>query len=290
MRKSKKLFKALALTLALLLIPSMAVQAETVSTEKAAKANPKVWRALCIGEANYSYTRASSLPACKNDALAMGRVLRKTGYKFAKVYTNRSKSQISSLIKSTFKYADSNDVSLFYYSGHGAGDGSLYTTKGEYISPTTLAGWLKKIPGTVIVMADSCYSGAFINKSADGSVTVQNPEAFNQSFVAAFAEADAQTKAAMTSSKFKVLTACRKNETSVCTSSYSIFTYRLISGAGYNYSSGRKLSSAPADYNKNKKVTLYESKKYIGKIRTGYFSYQTTCCYPATSQYKIFQR
>lgn len=286
MKKEKRSVKALALALVLTLLLSMTVQAETVDTEKAAKSNPKVWRALCIGESNYGSSRLN-LPACRNDAYAMGRVLRKTGYKFAKVRINRTKSQIQKLIKSTFKYADSNDVSFFYYSGHGASNGSLVTVRREYISPATLAGWLKKIPGTVIVMADCCYSGALINKSADGKITVQNPKEFNTNFVNAFAANDLQAKAGeFCKSKFKVLTACKQYEISYCTSRYSLFTEKLISGAGYSYDTGRRFSYAPADYNRNRKITLSECRRYtfLNIYR------QNAQCYPTYSEFKIFQR
>lgn len=70
----------------------------------------------------------------------------------------------------TFKDATEDDVSIFYFAGHGSDRygtflilPSDYSTNGR-ISVTELEYWLDKIPGTKIVILDCCHSGGFIQK------------------------------------------------------------------------------------------------------------------------------
>ena len=65
--------------------------------------------------------------------------------------------------------ADSDDVCLFFFSGHGGVDaeypdnGYIFTSDGTVIDDNELKMWLKKLPtDDVVVILDSCHSGAFI--------------------------------------------------------------------------------------------------------------------------------
>ena len=251
--------------------------------------NPSVRRAVVIGERNY--TRASTLIACEYDAKAMTSMLKKTGYSSVTQKINASKATIKNAISSTFAAADSNDVSLFYYSGHGASSGALYTVDDNYIYTSTLADWLKSVPGTVVVILDSCYSGAVINKSADGVVSVKSANEFNNNVINAFAKVNSTAKSGeMCTSKFQVLTACKMTQTSLAYSTYygtgySLFTDLLVSGVGYNYS-GTKLGTAPADLDSNAKLSLHECWRY-----TYMNTYdQDSQCYPTNSSFTLFTR
>ncbi|MDO5344179.1 MAG: caspase family protein [Lachnospiraceae bacterium] len=246
--------------------------------------NPVTRRAVVIGQTNY-YPYASNLTACKYDAQAMASMLKKTGYSSVSTYYDAKASTMQSAI-SKFSSADSNDVSLFYYSGHGSSNGSLCSVDGYTISTSTLAGWLKKVPGTVIVILDSCFSGAVINKSADGTVTVKSAKEFNDNVISAFAKENTITKAGeMCTSKFQVLTACTKNQYSYAASSYSLFTNLLVKGVGFNYS-GTKLSSAPADSNSDSKLSLYECWRYTYLGTND----QDAQYYPTSSTFTLFTR
>lgn len=248
-------------------------------------ANPVTRRAVVIGQTNY-YPYASNLTACKYDAQAMASMLKKTGYSSVSTYYDAKVATMQSAISSKFASADSNDVSLFYYSGHGSSDGSLCSVDGYTISTSTLAGWLKKVPGTVIVILDSCFSGAVINKSADGTVTVKSAKEFNDNVISAFAKVNSITKAGeMCTSKFQVLTACTKSQYSYASSSYSLFTNLLVKGAGFNYS-GTKLSSAPADSNSDSKLSLYECWRYTYLGTND----QDAQYYPSSSTFTLFTR
>ena len=71
----------------------------------------------------------------------------------------------------TFKDAAENDVSIFYWAGHGGSKYNTfqilptdYSTNGK-ISVAELKCCLDRIYGTKIVILDACYSGGFIGKS-----------------------------------------------------------------------------------------------------------------------------
>ena len=90
--------------------------------------------------------------------------------------------------------SDSNDVCLFFFSGHGSripdedGDEGKsdhydevicpYDTTGyleNVISDDELGGWLSTCPGNVVVILDTCMSGGFV-KGVEGTIkTVPNP-------------------------------------------------------------------------------------------------------------------
>ena len=240
-----------------------------------------VRRAVVIAQ-RYEGT-SSELEACEKDGTAMKLMLKQTGYSEVATIREASVSKMKNTIASTFKNADSDDVSLVYYTGHGASDGSLCGFTGssiETVSPATVAGWLKKIPGKVIFLCDSCYSGQFINKGGD-------PEYASQQLVKAFAENNSVIKSGvMCTSKFQVLTACNKYEYSYCNSEYGYFTKALTDGAGFSYS-GNKRASAPADKNSDKKLSLQECYKYAYKKCS---PKQTPVCYPSNSSFQIFKR
>lgn len=245
-----------------------------------------VYRGVAIGEASYGQY-ATALPSCKNDAEAMVRLMRKTGYTTARSGINCTRNQIYNLIQSTFAAANSNDISFFYFSGHSSSSGSLYTVYGEYIASATLANWLSQIPGTVIVMLDCCYSGTVISKDSSGAVDIRDAKKFNNNVISAFSQNDLVSKSGeMRTGKFQVLTACSMNQLSYCNKNYSLFTEKLISGAGYDYASGSKRSIVPADYDRNNKLSLYECWRYTYlNIRN-----QDAQCYPSNSSFKVFQR
>lgn len=275
-----------------------------VKVNVVAATNPVKYRALVIGQADY--VSANPLPACKCDAQAMGRACKKTGYSTVKVKYNASAANIKNLISVAYAGADRNDVSLFFYSGHGAsGTGALCTIEPNgstgFVPFSTLATWLKKVPGTVIVMLDSCYSGVCINKTADGkisvtqdkSITAKDVNNINTLAINEFKKADAQVKATekngeLCTSKFRVITACTKNQTSVCYSDFSVFSYCIVEGAGVNYETGALRSTIPADLNKNRIVTVNEAWNCV-KVNTTNLT-QDTQVYPTNSSTRVFKR
>lgn len=154
------------------------------------------YRALLIGN---TYTGESNeLPGCDNDVDGMRTMLgRMTATPYSvTVKKNIRAEEILSSISSTFGNASYNDVSLFYYSGHGANslgtDGNptsyhaaLVGTFQTYVSIARLKTELDKIPGKKVIIIDACHSGQFIAR--DGTVTQVSSSAFNSQVVNLFA-------------------------------------------------------------------------------------------------------
>ena len=82
---------------------------------------------------------------------------------------NSSASKVLSAIDRVASKANSHDVTLFFFMGHGLSDGSLYFYNGSIISPSTLKAHLDKVPGKVIVMLGSCNSGRYVSRGDDGT-------------------------------------------------------------------------------------------------------------------------
>lgn len=157
------------------------------------------YRALLIGN---TYTGESNeLPGCDNDVDGMRTMLgRMTATPYSvTVKKNIRAEAILSSISSTFGNASYNDVSLFYYSGHGANslgaDGNptsyhaaLVGTFQTYVSIARLKTELDKIPGKKVIIIDACHSGQFIAR--DGTVTQVSSSAFNSQVVNLFANDD----------------------------------------------------------------------------------------------------
>ena len=157
------------------------------------------YRALLIGN---TYTGESNeLPGCENDVDGMRTMLgRMTATPYSvTVKKNIRAEEILSSISSTFGNASYNDVSLFYYSGHGANsvgaDGNptsyhaaLVGTFQTYVSIARLKTELDKIPGKKVIIIDACHSGQFIAR--DGMVTQLSSSAFNSQVVNLFANDD----------------------------------------------------------------------------------------------------
>ena len=157
------------------------------------------YRALLIGN---TYTGESNeLPGCENDVDGMRTMLgRMTATPYSvTVKTNIRAEEILSSISSTFGNASYNDVSLFYYSGHGANslgaDGNptsyhaaLVGTFQTYVSIARLKTELDKIPGKKVIIIDACHSGQFIAR--DGTMTQVSSSAFNSQVVNLFANDD----------------------------------------------------------------------------------------------------
>jgi len=189
---------------------------------------------------------------------------------------NATKTAIINGITSTFSEADENDISYFYFSGHGAyGEG--FST--SYILPTDFDGFtdsaisvdelesvLSAIPGTKIVIFDSCYSGGFIGKSK-GKIIISKEEliSFNDEIINIFSQA--QFKGLLTTNQYKVLTACHYYQTSIDVSPlvlgdfdpFGLFTAVFCDGCGYGYTNW----PLNADTNSNYKIALDEMYDYI---------------------------
>lgn len=307
-----------------------------VSTTKYIKhtsgsSNPVTYRALLVGLSKYNPStwnlsnpradnNSSNLYGPYYDVRVMNSMLKGMNYSSVTVKENIGKSQILSAISTAFSAADSNDVSLFYYSGHGATvsnstySGSLSMIGTQYysqdISLSELATALSKVKGRVIVMLDSCGSGAGLHSyvgqvtagSMDGDVQeeVFDPDKFNQSVINAFAEAEATAKyrELIKANKFYVLTASEvfeySNDLTIGGQPGSAFTRGIVEGAGYRHGSSAYSGYMPADTNGNKAITLEEAYTYararVNTLMSSFNESQHVLRYPSNSTLILYKR
>lgn len=217
------------------------------------------YRALLIGN-TYPGTY-SELPGPDNDVEGMKTMLKMQSSTPYAINTriNVTCAQMKSAITSTFKDADSDDVSLFFYSGHGTNYGEICGTANTYLTIGELRECLDKIPGTKIVLLDCCYSGAYIDKTKE-------PVDFNDTVKSVFS---ACPRANLAADKYIVMTACTKKQTASSLGFgkvdgevfwFGAFTYSLVYGSGYNmYYQTPCTSWADFGGNRDGKTTLMEA-------------------------------
>ncbi len=227
-------------------------------------------RAVLVGENKYP---DNELRGCVNDIYAMSGMLRNLKYPYyTKTLPNAGKDDILNAIRTQFKNTTNSDVSLFYFSGHGRdadGDatylGALVSVDSEYITFAELAAELNKVKGHVIVILDSCYSGAAIGRGQSSF----DPEAFNRAAIEAFSgytleEEAGERSGELRKNKFIVITATHSRQGSeegyYNNNDYrqGAFTAALLQGMGCSYPFGEYSGSMPADVNRNKSITLKE--------------------------------
>lgn len=200
-------------------------------------------------------------------------------------------------IASTFSGADNDDVSYFYYTGHGyRGSDTSYlcpadtTSISSLISVNELEKALSAIPGTKVVILDTCHSGGFIGKEINTMVSSEEElKLFNDGVIDIFSQV--RSKGLLITNQYKVLTSCSYDQVSwevmpISGKPYSIFTMALSLGCGYsdyNY---------PADTNVDNKVSLQEAYLYVKDwvIQNWYdFLQQDVQVYPDGSVFSIIE-
>ena len=278
--------------------------------------NPIVYRALLVGVGDYvnlSPAPDGDLEGPPYDVNRMSQVLEQC--KFGSLDTEFSsivklkdlsatKTAILNGISSTFSGADDNDISYFYFSGHGSGPDIPEDTSPSYICPTDttdtldtssmisineLETELSKIPGTKVVFLDSCNSGGFIGKGKEKvTFSKENLESFNDEIINIFSQA--QSKGLLTTNQYKVLTSCHYYQSCSEWSPHPLdgnpfgwFSATLCEGCGYNSFS----SPYPADINENNKISLQEAYLYVESILE--LLEQDVQVYPSDSDFTIVE-
>jgi len=265
--------------------------------------NEVVYRALCVGVGDYIQGSDNDLSAPPYDVNKMIQVFNYC--KFGSSNTTFSiisylkdwqatKSNILQSISSTFSGADSNDISYFYFSGHGSLlGGTSYICPADItsyvdsaISVSELENALSSIPGTKVVFLDSCHSGGFIGKGQEEiSVSQEEIESFNEDVVNIFSQK--QSKDLLTANQYKVLTSCHYYQ--YCYElipqegdPFGVFTMALCDGCGYN-------GNYPADTNSNTQVSLHEAYLYVKSWVYGYGIVQDVQVFPNNSTFTIVE-
>jgi|LDZU01.1.fsa_nt_gi hypothetical protein len=265
------------------------------------------YRALAIGVGDYIYYgEDGDLIAPPYDVIKVKELFYdcKFGNKntsFTKISelkdTQATKTNIIQKIQSTFSGADTDDVSYFYFSGHG------YTlNQTSYLCPTDFNGEtdkaisvdelesaLSSIPGKKVVLIDSCNSGGFIGKSIsnNGSDEIINYLAdFNESIINTFSNKPL-SKDLLTSSEYQVLTSSHWYQESyeiqpIEGDPFGVFTQGLYEGCSLD-------NNIPADANQDDKISLQEAYEFISQWTASMRYNQNVQVYPLNSNFTIFE-
>jgi len=266
--------------------------------------NGAVYRALCVGVGDYiNYDIDADLLAPPYDVDNVRQILNQC--RFGSSNTTFSdidylknwqatKSNILQGISSTFAGADGDDVSYFYFSGHGSIIGNTSyicpadaTSSFEsFISVDELETALSAIPGTKVVFLDSCHSGGFIGRGEGETLILEEElKSFNDEIINVFSQA--QSKGLLTTNQYKVLTSCHYYEPCYEIQPeggdpFGVFTRALCEGCSYS-------GSYPADSNLDTKVSLQEAYYYIRDWVFYYGVSQNVQVYPYNSTFTIVE-
>ncbi|MBU4228146.1 caspase family protein [bacterium] len=265
--------------------------------------NEVVYRALCVGVGDYIQGSDNDLSAPPYDVDRIRQILQQCRFGTSNtIFSNigylkdwqATKSNILQSISSIFSGADSNDISYFYFSGHGALVGNT-----SYICPADMTSFanlaisvdelesaLSAIPGTKVVFLDSCYSGGFIGKGKEEIIVSRvELESFNDEVINVFSQA--QPKGLLTTNQYKVLTSCHYYQ--LCWeiqpaegNPFGLFTMALCEGCGYS-------GNYPADTNMDTMVSLQEAYLYVKDWVFSYRISQDVQIYPANSTFTIVE-
>ena len=248
------------------------------------------YRALLIAQC--SYTTITALEAPARDVQRLRSALtrhRGTPY-LVTIEQDLKQSEILTAISETFADAQPQDVSLIYYSGHGAKGGALVGVDGTGLSVSSLRSALDQLPGRKILLVDACYSGAIIGRSADGGTA----EDFVSDFTSAFT---LRSRDNLATDGYFVITAARSTQQSgekgISLNGewiyYGIFTRHLCDGLGYDYLSDAA-GALLADTNGDRVVTLQEMYQYAKVNAAAEYASQTAQVFPDSCTWQALTR
>ena len=265
-------------------------------TPTPAPSTKSTYRALCVAGVNY--VREQNLPECKEDGIIMRNMLRGMNYQTVTLFNDLTANQIKAQIADKLSSAKSNDVSLFYFSGHGNRDG-LGCANDTFLYFSDLAAALNKLKGKVIVILDACESGGSITKSISEDA---GDNTFAQNAIAAFRSVERpEASIAMgelRTSKFYVLASSAYYQSSYTyysqTETGSYFTAGLVQGEGYRHGKTSWSGLLPADKNSDRKISLEEAYTY-SRSRVNLFNAdpktpQDVQRYPINSSFTLFYK
>ena len=276
----------------------------TVSASIPVIVSPAVrkYRALLVSEENYPFQENTVRTGSKASMQAIASLLETAEFEDASFVArgaeDLSKAELVAEIRSTFRNATPLDVSLIYITCHGSYEGGmsfLELSDGSSISARDLERELRAIPGTVVVLIDSCGSGGAIGAASEY-------ENFAKGITGAF------SGAAIRGSKYKVIASAGLDQ-----DSYRIafnadagagimataFARALCDGAGWDIDRGDR-GTMGADSNYDGSITLDELYQYmrsrvdwylgVASSLTGQTYRQSVQVWPEGDPFVIFRR
>lgn len=230
-----------------------------------------VYRALLIGQSYIGTPNVDNLYGTRNDALGLAACLgqfQETRY-VTDVRFDLTADEMLSAIAESFAGATAQDVSLFFYSGHGltsyvpSMQGALVGNDNQdIITAAQLRAALDQVPGRKIVIIDACHSGNLITARSASKDAVSAAEAFTASFIDVFS----RKSRGLAGDSYFVLAAAAASEMSYESAIDNIvmgmFTSCLLTGCGYQFRTGNFIPLY-ADANENNVLTLNEIYTYV---------------------------
>ena len=260
------------------------------------------YRALLVSEENYPFEENSVRNGSRASMQAIASMLETAEFEdasfVARSCVDLSKAELIAEIRATFRNATPQDVSLIYITCHGSYEGGmsfLELSDGSSISARDLERELRAIPGTVVVLIDSCGSGGAIGAASEY-------EDFARGVTGAF------SGAAIRGSKYKVLASAGLDQDSYriafnaeagAGTMATAFARALCDGAGWDIDrNDRGTMGADADYDGS--ITLNELYQYmhsrvnwyleIASSLTGQTYRQSVQVWPEGDPFVIFRR
>lgn len=255
-------------------------------------------RALLIGETRYE----QRLNGPENDVACMERLLAGLSGSWAVCsQMDATREELFELVDLAFGDAEDDDLSLFYYSGHGVtgagpeASGALQLVDTGYLTTGELAELLGGVRGKVIVILDSCGSGAAISDGTatrGASHTGFDAACFNRAVVEAFGALTPKLRSGeLADSRFYVLTGSAYEEESATVLLDGVWggmlTRAVADALGCAYPSGEWRGAMPADANADSALSLQELYPWC---RSCAQQHQHVLAWPSASQRPLFQR
>ena len=190
------------------------------------------------------------------------------------VLLDSDRTETLAAIRTAFADAQEGDLSLFYitchgYYAHGMSFFELYD--GSVIAARDLERELRKVPGTVVIIADCCGSGGLIGRAS-------TLEDFNRGIVQVFSGNVGAP--AFAGSKYKVIASASLDQDSYRISfdenitesdMATVLTRALCDGAGWSLGGGR-LAALRADTDYDRQITFGEIGAYLSRRVTWYLN------------------
>ena len=256
------------------LITTLSLTIILFSSTATTDAEPRTERyAIICGISDYQ--SINDLDLSDDDALAMRDALDAISWNHITTLIDQqaSKTGIRDAITALIGVADTDDIVLFYFAGHGTYDTDIAPLDeddnlDEYICPwdsstgyTTnirddeLQAWHDNLPCTKVVILDTCFSGGFIREEVMTARTL--PGKPRTDLTDTFARDLDKTG-------YVVLTACRDDELAYESSalSHGVFTYFLLQGM--------TPPDLPADADNDRWVTAEEEYYYAAPGTAAY--------------------